>query len=139
MNAIPHQQVFTCIKCHAPCLKEDLSKAGKCKACSRNKLNAKRVFFDGNWFHSQYEANRYAQLQWLQKAGKIGPILLQPPYPIVVAGEYICTYFADFLYEDLTTGETVIEDAKGYNKNPTYLLKKKLVEAIYSGVKIIEV
>lgn len=91
---------------------------------------------NGIQFASMHEAQRYRELLLLQYAGEIRDLELQPRFDIVVNGKKICRYIADFRY--LTTGgQVVIEDAKGY-RTPTYRLKKKLVEALYS-IQVVEV
>jgi len=99
------------------------------------KYNAIRTNVDGVWFASKAEASRYSQLKLLERAGEIKNLILQPSYPIVIAGKKICTYRADFEYED-ASGK-VTEDVKGV-RTPVYKIKKKLVEAVH-GVTITEV
>lgn len=100
-----------------------------------NKYNAKRTFFDGIWFDSKKEAHRYQQLKLMLRAGKISDLELQPRYDIVVNGEKICYYKADFRY--IENGELVVEDVKGMQTS-VYKLKKKLVKACH-GIEIREV
>ena len=97
-----------------------------------NKYNAKRVLYDGYWFDSQAEANRYRELALMQIAGEIARLELQPEY-ILLAGftyrgkrESAIKYRADFRYFRLSDGVTVVEDVKGM-KTPVYLLKRKML------------
>ena len=90
---------------------------------------------DGIWFASKAEAARYSELKFMEQAGEIKNLILQPSYAIVIAGKKICTYRADFQYEDMRG--KIIEDVKGV-LTPIYRLKKKLVEAVH-GVTITEV
>lgn len=92
---------------------------------------------NGIRFDSKREAKRYQELCLLEKAGGIAKLELQPRFPLVVNGEKITSYRADFRYLDVRSGEIVVEDAKGV-KTPVYRLKKKLVRAIY-GIDIQEV
>lgn len=101
----------------------------------RHKYNAKRVVIDGFKFDSQAEAKRYGELKLLWRAGKITALVLQPRFPIVVNGEKICTYVADFMYET-DDGEKIIEDTKGFLTD-VYVIKKKLMLAVH-GVSIKE-
>ena len=103
----------------------------------RGKYNAIKTEVDGIKFHSRKEAVRYQELKFLEMAGEIGYLKLQPAYPCIVNGVKICDYYADFEY--ITTADTMThtEDVKGY-KTDVYKLKKKLVEAIYK-IKIEEV
>jgi hypothetical protein len=119
-----------------------------------HKYGAVRTEVDGVTFASKAEANRYAELKLLQKAGKIESLELQPVFPLRVllttgtftgagkalAGEYpvIGKYVADFKYFrcDAPTG-WIIEDVKGM-PTPLYRWKKKHVEAQY-GIEITEI
>lgn len=100
-----------------------------------SKYNAQKVTIDGITFASQAEGKRYAELRILEKANVISGLKLQPEFKVVVNGVYICTYRADFSYNE--SGKSVVEDVKGM-KTPVYRLKKKLVEALH-GIKITEV
>ena len=101
---------------------------------------------DGIKFDSRKEAARYSELKLLEKAGEISILELQPAFSVEVSGKKICTYKADFSYFDIANSvkrgytERVVEDVKSpaTRKNPTYRLKKNLVEAIY-GIEIREV
>lgn len=95
------------------------------------------TYVDGIGFHSAKEAERYKQLCLLEKAGEIEVLELQVAYPLVVNGEHITTYKADFVYYDRKQGRQVIEDAKGH-RTERYQFKKKLFEAINKPVKIFE-
>lgn len=103
----------------------------------RNKYNNRIVVVNGIKFHSQKEAKRYAELLLLLREGVISDLATQVPYLITVNGKKICRYVADFVYRDLQTHGTVVEDVKGY-RTEIYKLKKKLVEAIYD-FKITEI
>ena len=102
-----------------------------------NKYNAVKTTINGITFDSKRESIRYQELLLLQRAGQIRDLALQVPFAIVVNGKKICKYIADFQYVDVATGKTVVEDSKGV-RTQTYVLKRKLVEAIYA-IKIVEV
>ena len=85
---------------------------------------------------SRAEAKRCAELHLLQRAGEIHRLEMQPKFLCQVNGVKICTYIADFAY--FTKAERIIEDVKG-RATDVYKLKKKLVEALHPGVKIVEV
>lgn len=102
----------------------------------RHKYNAKRTTIDGVTFASMAEAKRFSELKLLERAGEITNLTLQPKYPIVVNGEKICTYIADFAYLDLH-GKMHTEDKKGF-RTALYSIKKKLVRACH-GIEIEEV
>lgn len=106
------------------------------KPNKRNKYGAKKTRVDGIWFASQAEANRYSTLKWLEKQGTISRLELQPAFRCSVNGKHICTYRADFAY--FADNARTIEDVKGF-RTPIYRLKKKMVEAFYPGVHIVEV
>ncbi|HEY8343356.1 MAG TPA: DUF1064 domain-containing protein [Calditerricola sp.] len=102
----------------------------------RHKYGAKPTEVDGIRFASKAEASFYTQLKQLERAGQIRNLELQPEYPIEVNGKHICVYRADFRFFE--NGERKVIDVKGV-RTPEYRLKKKLVEALYPGTKIIEV
>lgn len=100
------------------------------------KFNNKWTERDGLWFQSLKEANRYSELQILERCGMIKNLKLQPEFPLIVNEALICTWRGDFSYYDVRKDEAVVEDCKGC-KTPVYKLKKKLFESLY-GRKIIE-
>jgi len=115
----------------------------------RNKYGAHRVELDGIWFDSQREAARYGELKLMEAASLIDEIEVHPAYALMVPdltldGEprvyySIGTYYPDFRYRNLRTGEIVVEDVKSPpTKTPIYRLKKKWVEQQY-GITIVEV
>lgn len=91
---------------------------------------------NGVRFASKKEAGRYKELLWLASVGKITGLALQVRYPLRVNDRLITTYVSDFDYTT-DTGESIVEDAKGY-RTQIYLLKKKLMAAVYD-IKIVEV
>ena len=122
----------------------------------RSKYNAQKTFFNGSWFDSAREADRYAELLLLQRAGKISDLRLQVKYVLIPAQyEYYerygkngkrlkdgkrciekeCAYIADFVYEE--NGKTVVEDVKGM-RTKEYLIKRKLMLWVH-GVRVREV
>lgn len=101
----------------------------------RHKYNAVPTVVDGVRFASKREATRYMILKHLEREGKIHSLQLQPRFQLRVNGELICTYVADFRYEQ--GASVIIEDAKGV-KTAAYLLKKKLLHACF-GITIREV
>ena len=101
------------------------------------KYKAKKIELDGYKFDSQAEAKHYwFTLKPKLERGEIKQLEVHPSYSIVIDGEKICRYIADFRY--FTAKEVVVEDVKGF-KTPVYRLKKKLVEASFRGVKILEI
>ncbi len=100
--------------------------------------NIKTVTADGIKHDSRKEARRWVELTLLQRAGEISDLKRQVKYELIPKqeGERAVTYIADFVYADKKTGNTVIEDCKGF-KTDVYRLKKKLFLYRY-GIKIKE-
>lgn len=96
---------------------------------SRSKYHNRKTEIDGFVFDSKKEATRYSELKFMETAGEIKDLTLQPKFPCFVEGKLICTYIADFQYYDVEGRH--VEDAKGF-KTDVYRLKKKLVEALYN-------
>lgn len=96
------------------------------------KYGNQKTFVDGMVFASKREADRYAELKLLLAAGEITALRLQPCYPIVINGEKICDYYADFSYQR-KDGVCVTEDTKGM-RTVVYRIKKKLVRAVHGVV-----
>jgi len=102
-----------------------------------SKYHAKKTEVHGISFDSKKEAARYQELLFLERAGHIVDLELQPRFDLVVNNQKIGFYKGDFRYKDVSTGNSVIEDVKGM-KTPVYNLKRKLVKALY-GIDITEV
>ena len=96
---------------------------------------------DGITFHSKREGARYKALKLLESAGRIRDLRLQVKYPCIVEQVervLVCTYIADFVYDELVKGAwvPVVEDVKGF-ANDRWPMKKKLVRACH-GIEIRE-
>ena len=101
------------------------------------KYKAKKVKLDGYNFDSQAEAKHYWHtLKPQLERGEISHLEVHPSYTIEIDGVKICKYMADFRY--FSGRSRIVEDVKGF-KTPVYRLKKKLVEAMYPGTKILEI
>lgn len=91
------------------------------------------------YFPSQSEVIRYGELRLKEKIGVIKDLKLQPTFPVDVNHIHVTTYRADFRYRRADTDALVIEDVKGSidvkHLDPVFVLKRKLVEALY-GVEI---
>jgi len=105
------------------------------KRTKKSKYGNKKTEVDGIVFHSQREADRWAILKLLVKAGEIGFLERQVPYELNEGGTHSLKYYADFRYIT-KAGETVVEDAKGA-KTKVYLKKRRLMKKIY-GITIKE-
>lgn len=99
------------------------------------KYHSRPTVVDGIRFASQREANRYQELLYLLQAGSIQDLVLQVRYPLLVAGQKVAVYVADFVYR--ADDQDVVEDAKGV-RTPVYRLKAKMFQAQY-GYAIREV
>lgn len=112
----------------------------------KNKYGNRRTAIDGITFDSRTEANRYAELKMLEKAGAISDLMLQVPYELQPSfmnnetgrKERAIKYVADFVYKD-DHGKEIIEDVKSdaTRLNPVYRIKKKMMA--YRGWYIREV
>lgn len=103
---------------------------------SYNKYGNRQVEEDGYRFDSRAEYRRYRELKLMEKAGAIDDLTLHPSWELIVNGEKIGRYTADFLYCDPDKG-LVVEDTKGV-RTRDYILRKKLMKAIL-GIEITEV
>ena len=101
----------------------------------QNKYHNRKTVVDGIVFDSKAEASRYGTLKLFSRAGLITDLQLQVPFLIVVNGQKICKYIADFVYTE--EGRQVVEDVKGV-RTREYIIKRKLMAAVF-GIKITEV
>ncbi len=92
---------------------------------------------DNITFHSDKECQRYRELRANLRAGIIKELRLQPKFPLIVNGQKVCTYIADFSYQDLD-GKPVIEDVKGA-RTALFIVKSNLFHACYPDLRIVEV
>lgn len=102
----------------------------------KNKFGAVKKVVDDVKFDSTKEANRYAQLKLLVRAGKIKDLRLQVRYDLIPKQKFrdgssmVGTYYlADFVYFDCDKGCEVVEDVKG-KKTDVYQIKRKLMKLI---------
>ena len=111
----------------------------------RSKYGAQKTEYDGIVFDSKREAERWRELALLQRAGEITDLRRQVKFILVPAqvdengkiAERAVSYVADFVYGDLRSGETVVEDAKGMHTRE-YIIKRKLMRYVH-GIRIREV
>ena len=107
------------------------------------KYKNKSVVVGDIQFDSKKEGKRFFELKILERAKKITDLQLQVKFELIPKqkGERACHYIADFVYKDLTTGETVVEDVKGYKRGGAYSvfsIKRKLMLLRY-GIRVKEV
>lgn len=100
-----------------------------------SKYHNQPTVVDNHRFPSKREANKYAELKLMERAGIISDLKLQVRYPLEMCGQVITHYVADFVYQE--NGKTVVCDAKGFLTD-TYKMKKKMMRAQYN-VEILEV
>ena len=116
-----------------------------------SKYKSKKITVDGITFDSQKEANRYAELIQMQRAGIIQDLQIQHSFELIPTqrdddGKIIerkCVYVADFFYYDNEKGKVIVEDVKGYTDTSSaayakYVIKRKLMLQRY-GVRITEI
>lgn len=106
-----------------------------------SKYHATPVEVNGIRFDSKREANRWAELRLLERAGKIEKLKRQVKYLLIPSqyrdGKCIereASYIADFVY--VKDGHLVVEDCKGF-RTPEYKLKRKLMLERYD-IRLVE-
>lgn len=88
-------------------------------------------YIDSHFFASQKEAERYKSLKLAQQQGIIRELELQPKFELQPAFERdnqeyrSIIYQADFKYWDMSKGEWIVEDVKGF-VNQVFKLKLRL-------------
>ncbi|WP_395088008.1 DUF1064 domain-containing protein [Armatimonas sp.] len=107
------------------------------KLSGGSKFGNRKTERDGILFDSQLEADRWGELCLMQQCGIICDLCRQVSYKMVVDGVLICTYRADFVYTEVSSGLVVAEDCKGFSTD-VYRLKKRLLKALYS-LEIVEI
>lgn len=103
------------------------------------KYHNTKTVIDGIKFDSKLEAERYAQLKILERAGVIRDLELQPEYELIPSFRKNgktwrrAVYKADFRYILAEDDSYIIEDVKGSTEVITdvFRLKKKLFEYKY--------
>ena len=108
---------------------------GRRNMARRHKYGAVKTVLYGITFDSRREAERYAELLILEKAGRIKDLVLQPSFElqpgfINAKGKKVrpVIYKADFAY---TEGDThVVEDVKGMETD-VFKLKRKMFDYKY--------
>ena len=108
------------------------------------KYHNKKTVADGIKFDSKLEAERYAQLKMMERAGVIRDLELQPEYELIPSFKKNgktwrrALYKADFRYILAENDKTIIEDVKGSTAVITdvFRLKQKLFEYKYPELTI---
>ena len=121
---------------------------------SESKYHSEKVQIDGETFDSRREARRWMDLRLLEQAGEIRDLRRQVKYILIPTQreegdgkkpgkllEKEASYYADYVYTDARTGETIVEDVKGYKEGGAYavfVLKRKLMLYVH-GIRVVEV
>jgi len=104
-------------------------------ARKRSKYGAVRCELDGFKFDSKAERDYYARLKLREKAGEVGGVELQRPFPLLVgSGAVVGSYRADFAFWDHKEDRFRIIDVKGFD-TPLSKWKRKHVRAQY-GIEV---
>ena len=104
---------------------------------SRNKYGARKVVVDGETFDSQREANRWRELNVLQRAGLISELKRQVRYELApgvrIDGEKrarpALRFTVDFQYVE--HGELVVEDSKGF-ADTAFRIRQHLMKSVHN-------
>lgn len=115
-----------------------------------SKYRAVKTIVDGITFHSKKEAGRYSALKFLQRAGLISNLEVQPKFLFAIDGRPVLSrserypngrqlkMIADFRYTDHKRNCVVWEDVKGY-RTQEFIIKKAFFEAMMPGVYLEEI
>jgi hypothetical protein len=109
---------------------------------ARNKYGARKTVVDGITFDSQREANRWRDLQSLEKGGLITKLERQVKYVLAPSVKFIgeqkakaaLRYYADFRYVD-DLGYVIVEDAKG-RQTEAFRIKRHLMKSVH-GIDVV--
>lgn len=106
---------------------------------SSAKYGNQKVIVDEIKFDSKREARYYLYLKGLQNAGKIWNLQLQTKLDFKIDGKHIFYYKPDFEYDDEFGHHYIDVKSPITAKNPTFRLKKKIVEASYKiEIEVVE-
>lgn len=103
-----------------------------------SKYKARKTAYGGSVYDSGKEAKRAAELELLQRAGKIRNLRRQVKFTLqegfLYEGRKIraIEYVADFVYE---ADGLIIEDVKGY-RTPEYRIKAKMLKRLIANGEI---
>lgn len=113
------------------------------------KYHSKTTVVNGIKFQSKKEANRWAELQLLERGGAIFDLCRQVRFELLPSQKDLKTgkvierpvyYIADFMYKQKQPDggiRTVVEDTKGF-KTAEYILKRKML-LYMKGIQIVEI
>lgn len=109
---------------------------GKARFAGRSKYGNKKTVVDGIKFDSRSEAVRWTVLKTMQSAKIISNLQRQVRYKLIVNGQLVTTYVADFVYMDLH-GKQVVEDVKGV-RTREFIMKANLLKALHN-ISVVEI
>lgn len=94
---------------------------------------------NGILFDSKTEAERYAELLVLERAGEISNLRRQVPFHVTIGGAPFCRFTVDFAFFDNRAGREVLEETKstGTRRDAAYRLRRKAAE-LFHEVRITE-
>jgi hypothetical protein len=127
-------------KKHSQPVKKAKPEKTKTEKKKPRKYRNKKVLVNGIKFDSLKEAKRYIALKMKLLTGEITYLKLQPEFVLQEGfrkdGKWhrAIKYRADFRYQ-VATGETVIEDTKGY-RTEVFNIKQKLFESRYPELSL---
>ncbi len=100
------------------------------KPKKRAKYRNVAVTVDGIRFASKREAAYYGQLKQREKVGEVSAIALQRRFDLIVNGEKIGRYTADFAFWDHVADRFRVIDVKGVETRE-FKRARKLIKALY--------
>jgi len=122
---------YLCFKCRGPGW---FGHSNTCNCRQSSKFSAKKIVCNGITFPSISEGARYSRLMFCQERLKlISALELQPEFKLMVNGQHVSTYTADFRFKD-DSGE-IVEEVKGRWTGES-ILRFKLFKAIYPDIRI---
>lgn len=97
------------------------------------KWKNKRTFYDGFWFDSLSERDRYCELKLLEKGGLITGLEVHKVFTFHLNGAALWTYETDFTYTDCLTKKYEVEDVKNpaNAKARDFIRNCKMMQALY--------
>lgn len=111
---------------------------------AKNKYGNRKIECNGMKFDSLKEYRRWGALRLLEEEGEILNLRRQVKFVLIPAqridGKVVereCSYYADFVYTDRITNQTICEDVKGV-RTKDYIIKRKLMLQKY-GIRIKEI
>lgn len=103
----------------------------------KNKFGAEKTVVDGITFDSKREAKVYSDLKLLERSGKISGLELQKKFDLIVNGQTVGTYTADFVFIDHEQGNRQrVIDVKGVQTREFRRTRKILMASQNINVEV---